>query len=544
MVITELYLKNFGHFSERRFYLRDGVQVIYGENEFGKSTIHAFIRAMLFGLERGRGRAAAKDDFTRYEPWENPGQYAGVMRFECGGRNFRLERSFDRFTKHVSLVCEDDGEELSVEQGDLEMLLGGITPSGLDRTVSVRQLMAMPGQELSDSLKNFAANYYETGSGEIDLSGAMQMLRERKKDAGKKLKDAQARREESRRAAAQECRYLEQDMASLQEEFAEKEQEMHLEQERLSGAGTVPGGASSDGCRAETEEKEVRPGSSGENVSPGGMIRGGIAGVLIGIMGTAWGILLGGQSLSGASVPFLILSGIIFLIGAVLLTAGIRGTFRRRYGRREERVPEVTQQKEAQGGPQQNGGDGSVRKLRWEMERIRAEWKEKEIRLENLREECGEEAPDELEEECRKRVRILEQVEANIKEASASMGSRTSRLLDKRASEIFSELSGGKYPAMNVGEKMEISVWDGTRRIPAEALSRGTLEQIYFAVRMAAASVLQEEPMPLILDDTFAFYDDKRLKSALKWLSRQGRQVIILSCQKREEEMLRKIRER
>lgn len=124
MVIRELYIKNFGKFTERHFYLKDGVQVISGENEFGKSTIHAFIRAMLFGLERGRGRAAAKDTFTRYEPWENPGYYAGVMRFTCGGRNFRLERNFARSVQRASLVCEDDGEELSLEHGDLDMLLG------------------------------------------------------------------------------------------------------------------------------------------------------------------------------------------------------------------------------------------------------------------------------------------------------------------------------------------------------------------------------------------------------------------------------------
>ena len=59
----------------------------------GKTTLHAFVKAMLFGLERGRGRAAAKDDFTKYEP-RSGGRYAGVMRFDCGGRHFRLERTF------------------------------------------------------------------------------------------------------------------------------------------------------------------------------------------------------------------------------------------------------------------------------------------------------------------------------------------------------------------------------------------------------------------------------------------------------------------
>ena len=65
MVIRELYIRNFGKLREQHFYLHNGIQVISGENEFGKTTLHAFIRAMLFGLERGRGRAAAKDDFTR-----------------------------------------------------------------------------------------------------------------------------------------------------------------------------------------------------------------------------------------------------------------------------------------------------------------------------------------------------------------------------------------------------------------------------------------------------------------------------------------------
>ena len=197
MKIIELYLKNFGKFHEKHIYIRDGVQVIYGENEFGKSTIHAFIRAMLFGLERGRGRAAGKDAFSRYEPWENPGYYAGVLRFVCGDRTFRLERRFGRTERSASLICEDDGEELSVEHGDLDMLLGGITPSLFDSTVSIGQLMSPPGRELADALKNYAANYYETGGGEVDLNGALQTLRERRKDTERSLREAEALREDS-----------------------------------------------------------------------------------------------------------------------------------------------------------------------------------------------------------------------------------------------------------------------------------------------------------------------------------------------------------
>ena len=57
MKLTEMTLKNFGKFTEKNIRLSEGINLVYGENESGKSTVHTFLKAMLFGLERGRGRA-------------------------------------------------------------------------------------------------------------------------------------------------------------------------------------------------------------------------------------------------------------------------------------------------------------------------------------------------------------------------------------------------------------------------------------------------------------------------------------------------------
>ena len=191
MRIRELHLMNFGKFTDTHIYFPGQLHVIFGENEYGKSTIYAFIKAMLFGLERGKGRAAKNDTFSRYEPWENPNYYAGMMRFTCGGRNFRLERHFDRYHKSAELICEDDGEELSVENGDLEMLLGGIGEASFENMAAIGRLSAKPGQDLAAELKNFAANYYETGSGEIDLSGALERLKIRAREVQREQKKLQ-----------------------------------------------------------------------------------------------------------------------------------------------------------------------------------------------------------------------------------------------------------------------------------------------------------------------------------------------------------------
>ena len=77
MKIQELEVKNFGKFTDRRIQMEDGINILYGENESGKSTLHTFIKGMLYGMERGRGRASVYDTFSIYEPWENPNYYSG-----------------------------------------------------------------------------------------------------------------------------------------------------------------------------------------------------------------------------------------------------------------------------------------------------------------------------------------------------------------------------------------------------------------------------------------------------------------------------------
>lgn len=534
MIITEVYIKNFGMLSERHIRFTDGVQVIYGENETGKSTLHTFIRAMLFGMERGRGKAAAKDDFTRYEPWDNPGNYAGVLWFRCGGKQFRLERNFDRYTKRSVLVCEDDGEELSVEHGDLEMLLGGMTASLYDSTVSVGQLAARPGQELSAALENYAANFCETGGGDIDVNSVLKSLKDRQKEAAKALQREREAREEKRSRLLQECAYLEQDMEVLSSEYNEKEKMLAQLSVKKQEEKDSP------------EEKDSAAGMAGK------FFAGGVAGVCIGICGSIWGRLLSSWQQAGMGRAFLVLSGVIFLIGAGLLAAGgylyIRESGRRRTRQRrgahspqensKKKKTEIEYTQVTEKEQYSQNDSERIQRLRWEMERIRSEWKEKEIRCSNLREQSQEMEPGDTEIRLAGRCRALQTAEEQMRLAAEELGRQTALNLNQKASDIFAALTEGRYQSMDIGEKLQITVWDGVRRISAERLSRGTLEQIWFSVRMAAGELLQEEPMPVILDDTFALYDEKRLQSALKWLRGQKRQVIILSCSRREKEIV------
>ena len=55
MILNKLLLKSFGKFQNREIVLKEGINVVYGENESGKSTMHTFLRAMFFGLRRNEG---------------------------------------------------------------------------------------------------------------------------------------------------------------------------------------------------------------------------------------------------------------------------------------------------------------------------------------------------------------------------------------------------------------------------------------------------------------------------------------------------------
>lgn len=56
MILNRLLLKNFGRFSGKEIRLEEGINIIYGANESGKSTIHTFIQGIFFGMKRMRER--------------------------------------------------------------------------------------------------------------------------------------------------------------------------------------------------------------------------------------------------------------------------------------------------------------------------------------------------------------------------------------------------------------------------------------------------------------------------------------------------------
>ncbi len=161
---------------------------------------------------------------------------------------------------------------------------------------------------------------------------------------------------------------------------------------------------------------------------------------------------------------------------------------------------------------------------------------------------AGKRSLSEIEEEraqVEARVRELEfeldaasHAAALIEEVAADKHARIAPRLTERASRYLAEITGGAYTELLVNRDMRVSVRiPATNRMndePELVLSKGTVDQIYLALRLAMVQCISEsnESIPMLLDDPFANYDDIRLAHALDLLRRLAaeNQIVLFTC--------------
>ena len=105
--------------------------------------------------------------------------------------------------------------------------------------------------------------------------------------------------------------------------------------------------------------------------------------------------------------------------------------------------------------------------------------------------------------------------------------------------EILSQVTNGKYKECYIDSENNILVeTNNGKYVPIEMLSIGTIDLVYMALRLSAAQEISKEKMPIILDESFAYYDNERMARILKYLSDLNRQIIIFTCSNREKALL------
>lgn len=143
--------------------------------------------------------------------------------------------------------------------------------------------------------------------------------------------------------------------------------------------------------------------------------------------------------------------------------------------------------------------------------------------------------------EKRARLEALRAAGEAMEQAFRELQSGYGPLLNSASAEIFRRLTGGKYTGMLVDKSFGLSVMEKGESSSHEwkYLSSGTVDQAYFALRLAISRLLageSAEAPPLFLDDVFAQYDDTRARRGLEFLSEyareRGSQILLFTCHK------------
>ena len=600
MRLLELHIDGFGKFHDRTISFNDGINIIYGKNEAGKSTLHTFIRGMLFGIERGRGRAAKNDLYTKYEPWENSGTYEGWLRLEKDGTIYRIERRFRKENKSLKIINETKGLEEEATPAFVSSLLDGLTETMYNNTISIGQLKSATEDGMVTELKNYIANMNTTGNISLNITKATAFLRNQKRSLEAGLIPEASREFTSLLA---EIRNVEAEIAGPEYENQlaayqnmrtqvkglidnTQTQKKDLDEKLANGKKVLSDNGFTDRASVDAMSSDAERLYSEYNTLNGECnkksrkVLSGLTAVL-GVAGLGAAAVLGYFNLTAylpvcgaaaaAAVIFFIIS--LFIrqkdkeyhrlfdntsseLGALLarhlgdsaVSEDAMNAFWARMGEFSKLCDMVAQ------------SEAEIRKFLEDLSNLqtkqagcsemiekqqRTQW-ELEKKLEHLS-NCKNKAKA-LKRTLAENDRIHDEIVAidlaqeTMTDLSSSIRDSFGLYLNKEASQYITGITGGIYDSMSIDENLNVFLNTKTKLVPLENVSSGTMDQVYLALRLAAAKLLQGSGsgFPLIFDDSFTQYDDERLKTALEWLaSAYGGQIIIFTCHRREAQMLR-----
>lgn len=187
------------------------------------------------------------------------------------------------------------------------------------------------------------------------------------------------------------------------------------------------------------------------------------------------------------------------------------------------------------------------------LDELKLDYKEYEVLINNLESEISKEPS--LSEEIlgleykkneydKKRSAILYATN-RIKELSSEIQRDYAPVINKKVGHMLSEITNGKYKTVKIDKNLNVKILseEGQGLLKLNKLSVGTIDQIYFSLRMGLTEEIINKNLPLVFDECFSHYDDKRLGLILQFLIQKykKRQIILFTCHTREKRILDKI---
>lgn len=574
MKISKIQINGFGNLLNKNVEFSDGINLIRGENESGKSTLVYFIKSMLYGIDKNKS-GNIFSEVERYKPWKST-EFSGKMDYVIDGKKYSTYRDFNR---NNSKVFDEEGNDITSEfnKGKNRGAEIGMTHLNIDEetflnSAFVSQGSVAVGDEERKSIIQKLTNIIQSGEESISYDKAQDRIhkilleevgtdRTHNKPINNVRKEIEAfektrnnllytrdRKEditERKKILAKRIEEVEEDYKNAQKVYEVKDRYARMLSEREKEYEIS--------LRLLEKEKEERV--KKREISR----KNSVVAVLI-LALVSFAILVFYRLYIWTLIP--ILSSIIL---STIISKTLSGEIKqnlpqdidviRENLKRKEQKELETFKKEDIKESLINRRLQDLKTLISGMEKNKNDLilEEHKLKIENdgISEHLDRlnDVEEQLYDLYEKRNN-LEKLQFSLKIASEKLEEAYEELKKEIVPDIeetiktnTSIVTNGKYKNVIYNDSQGLMIENSVGEIVTiDKLSMGTIDQIYLGFRFAIAEKIGNVPM--FLDEAFAYYDNERLENILNTIKEKAdtNQVFIMTCSDRERIALDKLR--
>lgn len=638
MKINKIKINSYGKLKNKEINLENNLNIIYGKNESGKSTLLKFILNIFYGASKNK-KGKDISDFEKYKPWDSE-EYSGKLTYELDNKNkYEIYREFNKKNPNIYNENGEDilkefnidknkGSEFFVEQTQIneEMLLA--TSIAMQQEIKIEK-------NTQNILIQKISNLLETGEDNISYKKAIEKLnkmqlekigteRSREKPINiiqknieinnnkinelKKYENIQYEIEEEKNKIKNKLEKNE-NKINLLKEIKNKNEKNNIENEKIkikeniieenkNKLNIINSNLEKINKKINIEKNEIK--NINEKYKKNRLNKKlNIFLIIIILINILWFLFIP-KIIENKIIKYIFLLTVsTYLIFYVFLKNKLNKKIKIIENNQKNNIEEINLEKNNLENSQKiyqeniNNLLNEINKIKIEnnflnnleenkiinkyekniekneinylfkKENINSEINLTEIEINNLKIEKNkldlqkeniepqlenlsvlEEVQYSLQEqysELRKNNESIELVKILLAKAYENMKNNISPIFTKKLSENITEITDGKYKKLTFNDEQGLIVeLNNGNYISAERLSTGTIDQLYLSLRLAMLDEISNEKVPIILDESFAYYDNDRLKNILIYLAKEfnDRQIIIFTCTNREKNIL------
>ena len=592
MEIRKLKINGFGKLKDKDIELKEGINIIYGKNEAGKSTLLKFITGMFYGVSKNKNGGNIPE-IDKVEPWDNE-EFSGKINYVLDNKNeYEVYREFKKKNPKIfNSNLEDISKDFNIDKTKGNQFFYDQT--GLDESTFITSVITKQGEvKLDDKSQNNIiqkiSNILGTGEDTSSYSKIISKLKKKLNDevgtnntkekpintVEKRINELSIEKEKLEAYQSEQFE-IEEEIRKIKLDIVDNKERLETlktanikletiksEEGKINVLKKLNEDTKLEIEQLKNESKEKINSLKTNKITLRDKI---IISILI-IISAIMFIFLRNKYI--AILPTLI--SILYITFIAIKINRNKSELKEEKRKYKDKINNANSKAKAQIEEIKTIENDYNQKLNeiykqynikenenviQEINSLQSKINEKTLKLHTTEIDYNNINPKlekliNIEEELESLLndrKDLKQKSYEIKKAIETLEMAYNKMKEEitpkfteKLSDTIKNVSNNKYNKVKINISGEIIVEDSNGNyINAENLSLGTIDQLYLALRLASIEEITEETMPIILDEAFAYYDNERLKNILEYMSKEykNRQIIIFTCTDREKSIL------